>query len=311
MKVTMKWTDRLLLGLYACLGIAATVLITVAMCTGMEIAVMGYHLRLGDGVKPMVALAILAAALLAWSVRLIVLALRHDPKIDKSSVSVQNTENGAVRISVQAMDTLVKQAIGEADGVEQIKTSVINHEDSISVNIDMTLRSDVHIPNVTMLMQRSIKNFIEEFSGIAVRDVTVLVSNIMEVTPPQLSAIEAEPPKAVQAPQEEEEQIDVEAEEPQAQAEPEMAGDEAPVEQEPLEAQPDFEAGAPLTDEAEEDGAFQAGQPEGEQPTWEEGPWQQDEAGQEVAPEEVQEQPQPEGDTRDGEDEEFNEKNIW
>jgi hypothetical protein len=39
-----------------------------------------------------------------------------------------------------------------------IKTSIINHEDSISVSIDMTLASDVHIPNVTMMMQRTIKN---------------------------------------------------------------------------------------------------------------------------------------------------------
>ena len=71
-----------------------------------------------------------------------------------------------------------------------MKTSIVNHEDSISVNIDMTLESDVHIPNVTMLLQRSIKNFIEEYSGIAVRDVTIVVSKIVEVTPRPPLALE-------------------------------------------------------------------------------------------------------------------------
>jgi uncharacterized alkaline shock family protein YloU len=105
------------------------------------------------------------------------------------------------------MDTLVKQAIAHDEGVVDIKTAIVNHEDSISVNIDMTLASDVHIPNVTMMMQRTIKNFIEEFSGIAVREVTIMVSKIIEVTPqPPLalpekaeSAARAGASKAVQA----------------------------------------------------------------------------------------------------------------
>ncbi len=210
MKVKMKWSDRVLLALYGCLGIVVTLLIAVGMCTGLELTLMGYRISLGEGVWPMVALAVIAAVLLVWSVQMIRLALRREPSVEKGSVSVQNTENGAVRISVQAMDTLVKQAIGQADGVEEIKTSIVNHEDSISVNIDMTLRSDVHIPNVTMLMQRSIKNFIEEFSGIAVRDVAVLVSRIVESQPPQMTAIQAEPPKAVEAPKAEEVQPVVE-----------------------------------------------------------------------------------------------------
>jgi uncharacterized alkaline shock family protein YloU len=111
---------------------------------------------------------------------------------------VQHTENGSVRISVAAMDTLVKQAIAHDEGVVDIKTAIINHEDSISVSIDMTLASDVHIPNVTMMMQRTIKNFIEEFSGIAVREVTIMVSKIIEVTPqPPLNLVKPEPAKAI------------------------------------------------------------------------------------------------------------------
>ena len=297
MKVNLKWTDRLLLALYALLGIVATVLIALAMCSGMQISLLGYTLRLGDGVWPMVIMAVIAAVLLVWSIRLIVLSFRREPKLDKGSVSVQNTENGAVRISVQAMDTLVKQAIGEADGVEDIRTSIVNHEDSISVNIDMTLRSDVHIPNVTMLMQRSIKNFIEEFSGIAVRDVTVMVSRIVEVAPPaQLDTIEAEPPKAVEAPRDDE-----------ALANPAASGEEAPLE---AAYEPDIEPDEPEPEPLDSPDAVVPQAAEREPVEAMTQAPEADERDQEEPPMGDQAQ-EGEGRGDEDKDEEFNEKDIW
>ncbi|MEF9896275.1 MAG: alkaline shock response membrane anchor protein AmaP, partial [Clostridia bacterium] len=181
MNVKLKKSDRIIVCAYALLGVVATAALALMLAGGVEIRLLGKVYVLAPGLWPMILMALITAVLLIWSVRVMMVAFYHAPKVDKSSVSVQNTENGAVRISMQAMDTLVKQAIGQADGVEEIKTAIVNHEDSISVNIEMTLDSDVHIPNVTMLMQRAIKNFIEEYSGIAVRDVSVMVGKIVEV----------------------------------------------------------------------------------------------------------------------------------
>lgn len=225
----VKFWDRLLLSVYALIGIIGS----LALCAllyyrnRISLQVMGYHISLQDNAVTICVLIALALLLLLWSIKILTLAFRHEPKVDKSSVSVQNTENGSVRVSVQAMDMLVKQAIGNTEGVVDIKTHIINHEDSITVKIEMTLESDVHIPNVTMLMQRSIKNFIEEFSGIAVREVTILVSKIIEVTP--------QPPLAIQEPQKQPEIIDQpDAIEPEltpeaASAAPNGVEDEEPV----------------------------------------------------------------------------------
>ena len=49
MKVKMKWSDRVLLALYGCLGIVVTLLIAVGMCTGLELTLMGYRISLGEG----------------------------------------------------------------------------------------------------------------------------------------------------------------------------------------------------------------------------------------------------------------------
>ena len=95
------------------------------------------------------------------------------------------------------MDALVRRAIGESEGVLDIRTKVINHEDSVTVEIKMALSADSHIPNVTMVMQRNIRRYIEEFSGIAVREVLVLVNEIRE-TVPAIPAPKAEPEPAAQ-----------------------------------------------------------------------------------------------------------------
>ncbi len=124
------------------------------------------------------------------------MAFRHRKRKDRNSVTVQNNEhgNGEVRVSVQALDALVKQAIvGHTDGVADIKTRIINHEDSISVKIEMSLNGDVHIPNITLLLQGTIKSFIEEFSGIAVRDVSIMVNTIIPVTPQLAMPAQAAP----------------------------------------------------------------------------------------------------------------------
>ncbi len=260
-KGQIRLRDRILLILYAALGIAVTLGLALMLVSGMRVTLMETEFRLGDGGWPVVWLAVLCALALIWSVRVLMIALEREPRSDRTSVAVQHSENGSVRISLAAMDTLVRRAIGEAEGIVEVKTGIINHEDSISVTVEMTLESDVHIPNITMLMQRSIKNFIEEFSGIAVREVRVMVTKIIEVTPApplQLSqgAIKPEvaPPVAEQEPELEPEiepEVEPEAElEPEVEPEPEdMPGDVPEPEVEPEEM---FE---PEPDAAEQDDA--------------------------------------------------------
>ena len=196
----LNFFERLLLALTGILGVFFAVALGVISYAGnqLELTIGSYKATLGTSVWLVVLVGVIALIALCWALKLLSLSFKRPPRMDRSSVSVQNSENGSVRISVAAMDTLVKQAIAHDEGVVDIKTSIINHEDSISVSIDMTLASDVHIPNVTMMMQRSIKNFIEEFSGIAVREVTIMVSKIVEVTPqPPLHLTQAEPTRAL------------------------------------------------------------------------------------------------------------------
>lgn len=227
-KGQIRLRDRVLLMLYAALGIMVTLALALMLVSGMRVTLMGREFRLGDGGWPVVWLAVLCALALIWSVRVLMIALAREPRSDRTSVAVQHSENGSVRISLAAMDTLVRRAIGEAEGIVEVKTGIINHEDSISVTVEMTLESDVHIPNITMLMQRSIKNFIEEFSGIAVREVRVMVTKIIEVTPAPPLQLSQGTIKPEYRPPEPEPELESEAE-PEAELEPEVEPEPAVV----------------------------------------------------------------------------------
>ncbi|MDO4547417.1 MAG: alkaline shock response membrane anchor protein AmaP [Clostridia bacterium] len=198
MKNRISTLNRTLIAAYAILGAIITIMAAVAIYSGMEIHVFNYVITLNSGAGPVIAVAIAAIGMLIWSYALLRAAFGRRGSLDNSSVSLSDNENGNVRISIQAMDSLVKRAIGDLSGIASIKTNVLGNEDSISVEVNMALESDVHIPNATMLLQRTVKNFIEEYSGIAVRDVSVLVTSVASpiVVPKQL-AIETMPKKPV------------------------------------------------------------------------------------------------------------------
>jgi len=182
----MKIWDRIVLALYALLGLALVGWCGVSIVAPALADEITALLRDAWQTNTVLMIVMCAAALVlvVWTVRIFLLAFKHEPRKDKSSVAIQNTENGAVRVSVAAVDALVRQAIGNSEGVMEVKSKIFNHEDSISVKVEMTLAGNAHIPNVTMLLQRNIKAFIEEFSGIAVRDVSVLVTSIVPVEGP-------------------------------------------------------------------------------------------------------------------------------
>lgn len=178
----MKFINRLLLALYALVWLLALV------CVALGFLAPGVFQPVLDLIKDALNVIpflpyILLGVMAVWSIGMFLLAFKREKRGDKGNVALQNTENGAVNVTVGALETLVKEAIGQNDEVLELKSQVVNHEDSITVLVRMVLSSTAHIPNVTMLMQRNIKRFIEEFSGIAVREVIITVTEVRSPEP--------------------------------------------------------------------------------------------------------------------------------
>lgn len=276
----MKVIDRILLGAYAfvsALALIALLICVVSPGAALNLAYMGFSAR--------IVLCILLAALIAGAIYLIMLSFRPEGSAPSSSASVQESNEGSVRVSVRAMETLARRAIEQTEGVLDSKLRIINHEDSVRVEIDIAIGIETHVPVVTAMLQRNVKGIVEEFSGIAVREVVVLVTEIRNNAPAALPAPKDEQMKQVvvvpeqvvhetEAPAAEEPVTEEPAEEAaEEEAAEEPAAEEAAEEtvtEEPAEEAAEGPAEEPVTEEpAQEEPAEEAGEC-GEEPVSEE-----------------------------------------
>ncbi len=94
-------------------------------------------------------------------------------------ITISSDNGGQVRVSLPAIREMAGQAIKNVKGLEDISISIVEASDAIEVNVAMDVESGVHVPTVTMNMQRAIKTNIERNCGINVRSVTVDVKNVL------------------------------------------------------------------------------------------------------------------------------------
>ena len=174
---------------------------------------------------------------------------------DHGFIVVDSSETGRTRIAVVAVEQMIRQAVRGVDGIAQMKAAITNGEDSISIDVDVTILNGVHVPTVTMNIQRAIRSYIELNCGVAVRGVSVSVHSLTEAEQPgrrgrrKSAAVSVEPvtryeaPANVQIPEapaptaiepeqpawSEPEPVSAPAEEPVAEQQTEAAPEEAPA----------------------------------------------------------------------------------
>ncbi len=153
-----------------------------------------------------VALVILAA--LAFC---IVLPRR---KARSSSFAIQETEHGALKISVKALDHLVQKCVAQHPELTVVSSAIHSDEETVHVDLRCTLQSDINIPLAISSLQKQIKQYVEACSGVEVDAVRVVVEAtvapvagvhspfaIPEMMQPQLpKLIESSAPAAVLEP---------------------------------------------------------------------------------------------------------------
>lgn len=252
----MKVIDRILLGAYA--FVSALALIALLVCViSPGAALTMVHMSFASRIV----LCVLLAALIAGAAYMVMLAFRPEGSAPSSSASVQESNEGSVRVSVRAMETLARRAIEQTEGVLDSKLRIINHDDSVRMEIDIAIGIETHVPVVTAVLQRNVKGIVEEFSGIAVREVVVLVTEIRNNAPAALPAPKEEQAKPVViVPEKVEPAVKSEpVEEPASEEQPVMPAEEAPASEEAgvqnapeetaAEAQPCEEAEAPAEQE--------------------------------------------------------------
>lgn len=99
-------------------------------------------------------------------------------KGERGFITVDSSESGRTRIAVGAVEQMIRQAARGVDGISEMKSSITNHEDAISIQISVALQNGAHLPAVTMNLQRAIRSYIELNCGVSVQQVCVSVHSL-------------------------------------------------------------------------------------------------------------------------------------
>ncbi|MCQ2437303.1 MAG: alkaline shock response membrane anchor protein AmaP [Clostridia bacterium] len=98
---------------------------------------------------------------------------------NRDFITMDRADTGSVRISIPAVETMARPAVASVGGINSMKISVDGVDDAIVIGINAELMTGVHVPTVTMNMQRAIRQYIEMNCGVSVQSVSVNVSSVV------------------------------------------------------------------------------------------------------------------------------------
>ena len=179
-----------------------------------------------------------------------------------SNYAIQRNENGMVRISLK---TLVNKCLNQHAELKVVTSSLYSDEESIRVDVHISLQSDISMPLAISALQKQIKKYLEACSGVMVQEVRVFVDSTIPADekteaspyaiPTALLGLDADP-LPVGKPEKQDE--------PEPQTE-EQQGAEAECGAEPEVDDPETKADDTAEEAAQEDEQQTAEQEQGEQ----------------------------------------------
>jgi len=123
---------------------------------------------------------IVCAVFILACLRLLYIAIRPG-RVSQPSID-QRTSFGDIRISVDTVENLVLKAANRSRGVRDLKAKIAVNSSGLEIIIRAVVDGESPIPALTEEIQSSVKDFIEEITGIPVATVSVYVANVASGT---------------------------------------------------------------------------------------------------------------------------------
>jgi uncharacterized alkaline shock family protein YloU len=118
---------------------------------------------------PLIAIVILSGIRLFW-VSLVKPRGKH--------VVLAETSLGQVKVSFQAIESLVEKVVSQFNGVREVKPRIVAVPQGVGIQVRASVTPDINVPEVSREIQNRIKERILEVTGITVNTVRVTVENI-------------------------------------------------------------------------------------------------------------------------------------
>ncbi|WP_172200332.1 MULTISPECIES: alkaline shock response membrane anchor protein AmaP [Saccharibacillus] len=118
------------------------------------------------------------AVLILISLRMLFVSLRRS-RGNLHSVD-QRTDLGDIQISVETIENLCLKAASRVRGVKEPRTRIRMTEPGLDVRIRTVVDGEYPIPALTEEVQRGVKEFVQEITGIPVASVSVYIAGVVQ-----------------------------------------------------------------------------------------------------------------------------------
>lgn len=184
----LKWYDRVLLViLLLCILLVAGVMIAIVPAATAQAAsgMLQGFLRVDMNRYILVGVGILLALI---AIRLFVGMAGHKPAKGPDSVLIANSAEGSANIALTALEAMVLRCASKHNAVRDVQTKLrVTENNSLMIYLKILAAPDVVLPEVTTQLQNNVKGYVEQYAGIPVMEVVVLV----DAAPVQKNAVPA------------------------------------------------------------------------------------------------------------------------
>lgn len=166
--------DRIVLTLYT-LSLAIISFLMVLFAAAPDWVPVAKWLDQARGASSRVAIFTAGLAFFLVSVRLIIFAFSRR---GSGQAVVHETALGDVRISLDAVENLVRRVSRGIKGVREIKAQVTQASGGLVVELKGVISPEVSIPDVSEEVQNAVKSYVKRVVGVEVAEVRLHVENI-------------------------------------------------------------------------------------------------------------------------------------
>lgn len=115
------------------------------------------------------------AAFFAVSLRLIVFAFARR---GGGQPVIHETAMGEVRISLDAVENLIKKVSRSVKGVREVKAVVSHSKDGLRAHLRGTVSPEVSIPEASEEIQNTVRQYVKRVVGVEISDISIEIDNI-------------------------------------------------------------------------------------------------------------------------------------
>lgn len=169
--------DRAILTLYTfCLAFISLAFVVAAAGWTVPLDVIQQSLGTANGKWTV---GVLGAVFFIVSLRLLYFGFRRR---HAGQTVIHQTPLGEVRVSLDAIESLVRKVVRQVNGVRDVRARASNSPSGIGVVMRVAISPDTSVPEVSDKIQNTVKNYVRNVVGVGVHEVRIFVDNIGDET---------------------------------------------------------------------------------------------------------------------------------